>query len=109
MTIRTITGAFVENYYRRCNDEDGAYDAHVGYIVRAVSADCADYTDHFIYSGRAGGEVPVVFSGRDGAERLVDRIYSAGCINLAYWWCYLSVSCNELPDYVLNPDRPEYN
>jgi hypothetical protein len=45
----------------------------------------------------------------DRAQRLVDQILEVGTIDESHWECSFVSRWDELPDYVLHPDRPEFN
>lgn len=96
--------------YRRVRNEDGAYDAFIGYNVLAASTDDEGYVSTFVYVGRIREAGAYVFSDLEAAQRFIARVESAGCIDAdGYWDCVGVTHRDELPDYVTNWWRPEYN
>lgn len=118
MTIERvkIQCAFSAACYGRAEDPDGnSYDYCKGsYVIASVFGcdDHGDYTDQWIYVGRGGDTTGnggvYCFEGKDH-EAFIDRVISKGSINTKYWWHAERNYRNDLPDYVTNWHRPEYN
>ncbi len=99
-----IHSAFTAPAYRQCENEEGRYDAFVGYNV------FAETTGPLIeYHGYTGGEPGLKVFDLAAAEQLAERVKAAGSIRPELWEHVGNADCSELPDYVLNPWRPEYN
>jgi hypothetical protein len=108
--MTAIYSAFTAQAYRRVNSEDGAYDTCIGYNVFVKLPVVAGIVETYVFVGRGGqGKGAEVFDG-DDADALVARIIQAGSADLASEFDHVeSVNVDELPDYVTNPHRPEYN
>lgn len=109
-----IVDCFTVPAYRRVNSEEGPYDAHCGWNVIATSVGKCGRLFHWLYVGRkenpSADSHPAVCFGRESAAQAhVNRQVSAGAIDDQWWWMFDMQDPNELPDYVLHPERPEYN
>jgi hypothetical protein len=104
-----------ELFDRAISPDGDAYDYCCGACVYAVTSGSEngnDYSDEWIYTGPVDGTKStehVVRFDSDGAERLIGRIRSIGTINTKYWWHVRRNYRNDIPDYVTNWWRPEYN
>lgn len=89
------------------NSEDGGYYALQGYNVIARCAHDSGCVGSYVHSDSDG--LHSVFDYAEG-ERIADRIMKAGSIDPSKFWDCVSVTDpTDLPDYVLDPDRPEFN
>jgi hypothetical protein len=109
-----ITDCFLAPAYHQVCSEEGRYDAHCGWNVLASSTDERGYRIHWLYVGRkenpeATSHPAVVFGRESAAQSYADHRIEAGEIDDRYWWDFDSQNPNDLPDYVLHPERPEYN
>lgn len=66
------------------------------WVIVAHTSDCGPMCVHF-----------TVWHTQKSAEWFAAKVEKAGRINLDYWT--MDRPHDELPDYVLNPWRPEYN
>lgn len=108
--MKTVSDVFSVPAYRRVNAEDGAYEAYCGNNVIARCNGDNGCSDYYLYVGPEGGELPYLFVDSAGAAMFVARVRTAGRIDdTAYWYLFESTDPTELPDYALNPGRPEYN
>lgn len=103
---KPIYQVFKTPAYTRVRTEEGDYDAFSGYNIVASCENevcCEDY----LYTG--GAEFPVIFDS-EGADKAVGQIEDKGSINADDYWDHINTRLKDaLPDYVLNPHRPEYN
>ena len=109
-----IYACFIEVEYRRVSGEEGSYDAFAGYgVIAQAEVDGLTHSYLFIGANRKAPEGQHawahIFGTREAAERFVARVQAAGEINLDRWDLVQISDPNELPDYVTNPHRPEYN
>jgi hypothetical protein len=106
----SVADVFTAPAYRRVNAEDGAFEAYAGDNVIAKIVDADGHVHSFVYAGPTGGMLPYLFTSGIKAAAFVERVKAAGRINAAAYWFLADVrDPNELPDYVVNPHRPEYN
>jgi len=107
LTVHSVWAAYA---YRQVNSEEGAYYAIAGHNVFVDLIDADGSVHVFVYGGPDNGGARYVFS--DGAEldAFVARVKATARIKAAAYWLPVEVrDPNELPDYVVNPHRPEYN
>ena len=110
-----ITEAHYQKAYYNVSNEDGCYEAHRGYNVFVNWVDEDNCRHEAVYVGRrehANSEdyAPCVVFTEDDAESFVDYINSVGSVDIDGWWYWFSsMRCDGMPDYVINPHRPEYN
>lgn len=104
--IKTID-TWTEPAYCQVMSDEGPYEAHMGYNVMAKIVHGKN-SFYLIYRGTPDGSLPMVL-GETVAERLVSRIKERGTIDPTYWTFVANSDSEALPDYVLNPHRPEYN
>ena|SRR5271157_3996687 len=119
MTVATnspavaVCDVFVDNYYGRGRNEDGAFEYLAGYVVFAKRITFDGLVEVYGFSGCVGNNdlsYLHVFDDKAEAEAFVGRVKDRGFIKAAaYWWLADITDPNELPDYVTNPGRPEYN
>jgi hypothetical protein len=102
-----ITTCFYAPAYRHINGEEGSYDAFCGYNVFASFVEGSSI-HYWFYSGRADN-LPAVFPNEETAKQMQQGMLAKGWINSECWVCFESKPINELPDYVLNYHKPEYN
>jgi hypothetical protein len=105
-----------ENLYSQAVSPEGErYDYRAGCMVRAIttgSDDHGGYSDYWIYVGPNGdttGNGGVECFNDDDAVKFVNRVKDYGSINPACWFNCERSYHNDLPDYAVNPHRPEYN
>ncbi len=104
-----INDCFSAPSYRTVHLEDGVYETCVGrYVVAYVTN--GDYREVYIFTKDADC-APYVWLNpdEDVADRFADRVLAAGTINEDLWMHVRSEKLHQLPDYVLDPTRPEFN
>jgi hypothetical protein len=105
-----ICDVFSDRAYRRVYSEEGAYDAPDGYVVIAKAIDDDGYEDYYLYTRYEDETEPFNFVTCEDADAFVARVICKGCIDAErYWFHYSRRHCYDLPDYVVNWWRPEYN
>jgi hypothetical protein len=106
----SIQSAFIVPAYRTVSNEEGSYEAHCGYNVVAYGkTDAAGIRYEYLYRGTdTDEEIPLCLE-EAKAQALADGLAEIGSLNRIYWFCYAATNTNAEPDYVTNPDRPEYN
>lgn len=109
-----IYDCFHAHAYRHVNGEEGSYEAFAGFhVIASAEVDGLIHNYLFIGSNRKAPEGQHawghIFATLEAADRFVARVQSAGEVNLDRWDLVGISDPNELPDYVTNPHRPEYN
>lgn len=93
---RQATSPEGEKYEYKCGENI------VAYVVNGRTRDA------YLYVGR-GYDVPICFENPSLVLDTLEAIQAKGSINPDYWYHYNRENLDSLPDYVLNPHRPEYN
>lgn len=100
----------VEDAYCQARNEEGSYDYKAGYNVFCELTYADGTRRHLFYIGREkGSQVPVLFRTKEAADRLCINATWKGSIRSECWHCYKIININDLPDYVTDPHRPEFN
>jgi len=96
-----IERAYVEPNYAQINGEDGFYYAQRGYYVVAYTTD--EFGNQVIWTHATD-----LFLTTKEAEAFISNVVGTDILATA-WNCVSVSNPNDLPDYVTNPGRPEYN
>lgn len=91
---------FVVPAYVRVDSEEGQYDAQSGYNLVAKTQDANGIVTEWVYNERIDHEP----TAQEAA-----RACKALGFNESMFTAVSVYDPQELPDYVLNPQRPEYN
>lgn len=111
----TVGEVFEVPAYRTVRTEEGSYEVRDGFNVIAYSEVRDDIRVCFLYVGDfdrsdANDYAPAYnFANESKAAAFVGRVKDSGRIDTTYWYAYKEENIMALPDYVLNPHRPEYN
>jgi len=101
--------------YRQVDSEEGPYEALCGWNVVATTDDGGGWSSQYVLSHGPLVEPPAfnlprLFDTQEQAERLVERVLAAKEIDGTKWFKNGPAShADQLPDYVTNWWRPEYN
>jgi hypothetical protein len=108
MTKQAIYAVHAEPWYGQGQGEDGYFNYRGGWNVVASVHNTEDGCNyHYLYKGE--GELIESFDEQAKAEQVVTLVQKAGEIDEAFWHLQNIDDPNELPDYVTNWWRPEYN
>jgi hypothetical protein len=110
-----VESVFEVPAYHTVYSEEGAYEARGGYNVIAYSEVkdgcrlCLFYVGPVDRNDSDEYSAPHEFNAEADVVGFVGRVKDRGWINSEYWYAYESQPIDALPDYALNPHRPEYN
>jgi len=82
----------IESQYRRVMGDEGPYDAHLGYSLRASGlSECGRYVEHYYHHMICRDQVAL--------EQLKSRVESAGAIDKKWWELVQSDPIGQTPDW----------
>ena len=89
----------IESQYRRVMGEEGPYDAHLGYSLRAAGlSECGKYVEHYFHHMICRDEVAL--------RQLQAKVEAAGSIDKQWWELVQSDHIGQVP-YWATPEFAE--
>lgn len=82
----------IESQYRRVMGEEGPYDAHLGYSLRASAvSECGQYVEHYLHHMICRDQVAL--------NQLKSKVEEAGAIDRKWWEFSHSDPIGQVPDW----------
>ena len=110
MSRLPVCDVFVAPAYRNVKSEEGDYEAFCGYNLVAKVRDKNGCVSSHIYTNGNKDGACFVFPNHEGADLYAHLVERKGSIDAdKYWVCVGCSHPDDLPDYVTDPYRAEFN